>query len=228
MLLLLASEVLAIHFSVIDGKLDCPKINNGMLCARSIEKSLIKKHSFIQRMTDKSLRVVLPTGGEKQFNDVRFPMHYDEQFDVNEVIVFSAIEYIAEYGYLILARHYLEDSGYSLLHLATGAVRTLPGYPLFSPDGRYVVVAERDLMAGYVPNTLQIYRVTGSFTLVYDARPTGWGPDNVSWLNATTVIFEKTTVPDTYFSDDEALRGRYRKEPATLQKIGAKWVLTLK
>ena len=203
----------AMHFSVIDNKYDCPEIHNSMECARSIENTLLEKYSFIQRITDKSLLVKFSMEGEKHFND--------------EEVSYSAIEYLEDFDYLVLVRQFWEGSGYGLLNMNTGDFYLLAGYPLFSPDGKYLVAVNQDLDAEYSPNTLQIYKVSPTVELVFDAKPTNWGPGRVSWLNENTVAFEKTMISDEYnpLSNNEAKREPYSREPSILSYAGDKWVM---
>ena len=186
-----------------------------MKYARSIESKLSEQHAFIQRKSDKSLNIVLPFNGIRTYSDGE--------------TLYSVLEYIEEHDYLVIHQQYWEGNAYALLNMKTGKFHEITGYPLFSPNGKYIAVVEKDLVAEYSPNTLQIYKAKHTLELVHDAKPKLWGPGKVKWKNNTSLSFLKTKYNDKHdpFSKSKELSARYIEVPATLELRDGVWDLTL-
>ena len=212
-LFFLAATSSATHFSAFEGKFDCPEVYNSKICARSIEGELSAQHAFIQRKSDALLHIALPRNKVQTFNDGE--THY------------SVLEFIEEHDYLVLHLQYWEGNSFALLNVKTGEFHEITGYPLFSPDGQYVVVAQKDLEAGYSPNTLQIYIADQTLKLVYDAKPSSWGPSEVKRLSNTLLSFTKTKYCESTIQTDvpEELSNPYIEESAILELRDGKWTL---
>lgn len=85
--------------------------------------------------------------------------------------------------YAVIGRFYYEGMSYGLLDRKTGLFSAICGYPLFSADGRWLACADMTTEDA----ALQILALDGigSPTIVFDALPTHWGVDDVSWASPT-------------------------------------------
>lgn len=82
------------------------------------------------------------------------------------------------------------EGGAYLLVFAGGALIDVAGPPLLSPDEARFATSHIDLVAGYDPNVLQIWRRTPAAARLELALTSDeWGPSDVRWTNDTTLTF---------------------------------------
>src|SRR5688572_8742536 len=175
---LLPGVALALDFSSFPGRHSCSDILNSMECARSLEAAL--KVPYVRRMSESIIQITLLNGSTVSLKDG----------NAETGISYTAVEVALQGRYVVVHRQFYEGSSYSLLDRSSGKVTDLAGYPVFSPDSRWVAVANADLDAGYSANTLQLYRHSdGRLSLAFDAKPAGWGPERVAWKSATQLSF---------------------------------------
>lgn len=185
-------------------RLECP---DSLIadCAENLEKHFNVAHPEITRRNpDESLSVQILSGRwvtpENQFS------LYD-----------YAIELLQDGRYLAILSFGEEDLFWKLLDRKTGATFRMEGYPLFSPDGRHVVSAERDEMN---LDALDVYEVRASgLARVFQAIPPtpSWFPERVCWVDNATIAYTRRAAEDTAGKlgtpESVALkRGRWRIE----------------
>jgi hypothetical protein len=179
-----ASGASAAHFSKVAGKFDCPDIANSLRCARFIETSL---HApFIRRQRSAELIVDLLNGQAYSFSDV------DREDSAAKY--YNALELSPDNRYVVIHCQFLEGDQFGLLDRKTGLFGTLDGYPVFSPDGRWLAVADGGENDAGV---LQIFAVTdGTFSLAFSAAPDKWWPEQVRWRSSSQLGYERASVTD--------------------------------
>lgn len=172
----------------------CPEsIRNSYECYRYRELQLSKRYGQYFYRKGKALNVRLTNGQVRSFTDVP----EDASHDVGTVKAYALIQNFPTVNYWLVAVQFYEGSSYLLLNGKNGTVTTIEGEALLSPDRRRFVVSNFDIEAGYSPNVLSIYRLTGAHPVQeFLVKPTEWGATDVAWKNATTVIFRKTSLAD--------------------------------
>lgn len=185
MLLLAASAAQAAHFSKMAGKFDCPDIGNSLNCARAIERSL---HVPFIHHDDGRLDIDLLNGRVYSLADVESEDHRARYYNVMELS--------ADRRYVVVHCQFVEGDQFGLLDRKTGMYTTLNGYPVFSPDGRWLAVAdggENDT------GVLQIFAVAnGSLNLAFSADPGKWWPEQVRWQSSRQLDYERATLTDPH------------------------------
>ncbi|MCO1334231.1 hypothetical protein MO867_07725 [Microbulbifer sp. OS29] len=175
-----------------DNKFDCPKIHNSLTCARAIEDRLLEELIFVSRTKPFQLALTLKNGETKVYTDFLVK----DRPTKNQA--FSALEQIND-SFLLIHRQLWEASSYILLDLDSGIEYLLSGYPLLSPQGIYLLVAEQDLDAGFNKNILKVYYLAGKFPkIIFEIEPENWGPDRVRWTTENTVEFSKKQFNSNY------------------------------
>ena len=180
------------QFGAVSGKFNCPGIGNAMRCAQSIESTL--PASVVRRPKPEQLDITLINGSVYSFVDVHQPdswqeTDFDQPTQHAEWVV--ALGLINSRRYAVIGRFYYEGMSYGLLDRKTGLFSAICGYPLFSPDRRWLVCADTTTENA----ALQILALdgTGSPTIVFDALPTHWGVDDVSWASPTRLTYSRVT-----------------------------------
>ncbi|WP_444928151.1 hypothetical protein ACJJI4_11445 [Microbulbifer sp. TRSA002] len=187
---------LGLHFSVFEDKFECIDIHNSLNCARSIESGLSDQVNHIQRTQPGHLTIALNSEKSLTYTDI-LPANSPA-----EHIAYSAIEQITD-NLLLIHQQLWEAHSYILLDLRNGHEYSLAGYPLLSPQGGYLFVAEQDLDAGFNENALQVYKLSeNTLDLLYELKPENWGPEQAYWTTENAVSFTQKQLNPNYFSNE--------------------------
>jgi len=203
------------------GLLNCPGISlfNPFPCTRATEKNL--NAPFVERVNDSLLVITLLNGGTKEFRDRAF----NPNESIVNVVGYSAISVTSDSRYVTLYRQFWEGGASSIMDRQTGVEFELDGFPTFSPDGQWVATVDADLAATFSPNVLRIYRVLPSgLSLVYDAKPDGWGPEawgavDALWTSPTSLQYMHAT----FECFENRHKSFYTCERKTLRYDGTQW-----
>lgn len=121
-------------------------------------------------------------------------------------------------GYLPSIRHHVVDVTYYeggavvLLHEQTGATTDVQGFPAVAPGGRRIATASVDLIAGYDPNHIRVWRVTDTHLELEWGLDGGtqWGASDPVWRGPHVVTFTRHTLPSHSADPDEVVRSPMR------------------
>jgi len=149
--------------------------------ARVLETLFLARFpQYAQREADQ-LVLTLFSGAEMRLQDVRAGSYETDR-------VYSFHGYLEPIGSFLIHVLLWEGDGYLLIDTQSGAQHWLDAPPLLSPNGQRFLTASMDVMAGYNPNRVQIYRVvTGSIELEWSLEPGDWGPAEAAWLDNQTI-----------------------------------------
>lgn len=109
--------------------------------------------------------------------------------------------YIKSIDQFLVAGNYYESYDYILIDRQTGASTKLMGEPNISPDGKYMVAGNTDLVAQFTDNGLQLFKNTPTPKLVAQKILQTWGPEEMKWRDNKT-IFVKANVTGEQTPDD--------------------------
>lgn len=117
-------------------------------------------------------------------------------------------------GYLPSIRHHVVDVTYYeggaviLLHEQTGATTDIQGFPAVAPGGRRIATASVDLIAGYDPNHIRVWRVTNTHLELEWGLDGGtqWGASDPVWRGPHVVTFTRHTLPSHSAGPDDTIR----------------------
>lgn len=201
LILLNTFNVSAAQWSAFPGRFNCPDVLNSNECARKIEDSL--RVEFIRRINDADLTLNLVGGALKTFAE--------------EGVWHSVLEVTPTGRYAILHRQYSEGAGFGLLDRVTGQYWKFGGYPVFSPNAKWLVVANTDLDASFSETVFQFYRVSAGEIAFYQGIEVGeWGPEQVRWISDSEIAFVEATNSCMAFNGTPC-------EHRSLQFIDAQW-----
>lgn len=191
----------------------CDTLTNSFDCARAIEGRLLPETDRASRHGD-TLALVLAAGDTLRL--------VDESGDHSDVVYYSYQGHWPPSGHYLVQRQYYEGAEHVLVHDSTGESTVIPDRPLLSPDGRRFAVLALDLVAGYGPNTLQLWRFEDSApTMEWETSPTQWGPTDGAWEDTTALRFTQRG-----FCSELGGTGRDMcQRPARLYRSGGNWHL---
>lgn len=118
-----------------------------------------------------------------------------EDYDLN--IAYEYMATLPAIGQWLLAVHLYEGGYYLLIDQRTGNKTRIWGPPAVSPNGRYFVCGNSDVLARYEPNGLQLWLADGRPQLLWQ-RETDWGVQEPRWLDNRSILFQQ----DFFDKDD--------------------------
>lgn len=167
-------------YNITEGKQEEFDAIAGMTTADSETQSIAKGQGLVRREGD-SLIFQLENGAQKVLlnnlsdNDAYAEYHYQGYLpDLKHWVVYNA-------GY--------EWFSYDLVSRRTGEVIHTIGIPQLSPDKKYFLCSNSDLVAGFTDNGIQLYENRQGSIRQLDFRVLEkWGPVGIKWKNADTLL----------------------------------------
>ncbi|MEY3201436.1 MAG: hypothetical protein RIR70_986 [Pseudomonadota bacterium] len=175
------------------------------LCGfRQDERRLLEAGGLVRRDNDQ-LQLPLSSPGEAL---VLVDVPADSK-DSDRVVYYSYAGFLPAINAYLVALAFWEGHGYFLINKRSGQKVYLSGYPEVSPDAKHVLSVSSDLIAGYSPNTVEVFSVSsGAFKSVAElklgsALPNGlikssWGLGIPRWINNQQAVMVKfcLEIPD--------------------------------
>lgn len=202
--------VLANHITQVEGKFECPELNNQQECAIKYEEEFLRGNKDIASREGRGWKVRLLNG-----QDFRIA-------DENER--YNLLELAGGGRFLVIRQQFHEGNTWHLLDRKIGVLTAIGGYPLFSSSETKFVAASEDLDAQYSDTVLDIYAVDANgisqeFRGV--ANPGAkWGPRKVRWRSNTVIDFSQTFLSPTSAAG-------YEEMPASIELTVSGWALKL-
>jgi hypothetical protein len=124
----------------------------------------------------------------------------DKEDDETAVAHYTYRGFIKSIGQFLVYGTYYEEYNYLLIDAETGDITHLWGMPVVSPDGKFFIAGNCDLVATFTPNGLQLFKSTHKPGLVGEKELVDWGPEELKWLDDKTLL-TKVKVSDTKSPD---------------------------
>lgn len=171
---------------------DCPH-GNLFRCAENFEAKLSKAHPEIFSRSDSKLVVTLRNGSKKTYTDTA-----DNEDQVTGKW-YNFVQYYPEIGYALIAIHYYEGGAYYFVNLSSGNEFKVAAFPVLSPDGKRIGVANTDLEANFTPNILAVYALNqNGLVTEFIEKPKDWGAESIRWITNEELSFTKNTPGPEY------------------------------
>lgn len=172
----------------------CKTINNSYDCARTIERqqmSELQTKEQSKNLVSRQLKLNLANNQIKIIEEspIKGPFY-------------SFREYFFDLGYLVFHIQYFEGDAYSMISKESAKEFILPGIPIPSPDKKKVLSTSYDLVAGYNPNSIQVWRVSPTDMtreMALEPQPVNWGPSDAIWIDDQTIHFTKNILTEENF-----------------------------
>ncbi|BAV04340.1 hypothetical protein SAMN05421788_11068 [Filimonas lacunae] len=149
--------------------------------------ALTRDSAWVTREAD-SLRFVVKNGNGGGFKN-------NDKTDGDDYVRYYYKGLLSDIGYYCVSAAYYESGETILVSQATGERVNVWDMPLISPDKKTFLCFSYDLVAGFVPNGIQLYTVNnGKAEQVADAELTRWGPGRMKWVDNKTLEGEYITL----------------------------------
>ena len=98
---------------------------------------------------------------------------------------------LSNINHWLILGYYYEWSQYEIVNCSNGKRTQVMGYPIFSPDGKYMVCGSLDESSEGI-NGIEFWRLKGtSLQLLLSRELTKWGPNRLAWAGSDTLIIER-------------------------------------
>jgi len=125
--------------------------------------------------------------------------------DTDEYAQYTYMGYIDAADQFLVFGGFYEWHNYLLIDGQTGDETVLWGKPAVSPDGKYIVNGNSDLVAQFTDNGMQLFTATHKPKVVGERSLKAWGPEEIKWADNKT-LFVKANVADEKSPDLEVTR----------------------
>ncbi|HEX2095340.1 MAG TPA: hypothetical protein VHG28_23290, partial [Longimicrobiaceae bacterium] len=132
----------------------CGSREDAEVCAAEVERAALARSGGRARRSGGRLEIAA-AGGRV------IPLANDTT-EGERYVRYRYREYLEEIGYHLVEVGFYEGGGFVLVSAATGDETHLHGSPVVSPDRARFVAVSVDLVAGYDPNGIQVWRLTGA------------------------------------------------------------------
>ena len=105
-------------------------------------------------------------------------------------------------GKYIVYSVYWEWYNYMLIDKGSGDTTVICGEPVLSPDKKFFICGNADLLAQFTFNGFELYENLPKPKLICQRELMKWGPQEIKWIAKNTLLV-KATVADTTIQDLE-------------------------
>jgi hypothetical protein len=159
-------------------------INDASTRPDSLEAQFIANDKRVSRTAD-GILFQLGTGHTKLMKENR-------DGESGDFAVYTFLESYDSIGHWLLKGSYNESFDYLLVDQKDGESTHLWGFPVISPDKKYILAGMLDLEAGFVPNGFQLFSISGAKPiLIWEKELADWGSDKLIWQSDNTVLAEQ-------------------------------------
>jgi hypothetical protein len=130
--------------------------------------------------------------------------------DIDNYSVYTFIQDMPQINQWLIMAYYYEAFGYVLIDKASGDSTMLYGMPVVSPDNKYMITFNQDMEAGFTFNGFQLFEIK-NFKPVQlgDKELYTWGPDNVKWKDAHTLLVQQSLTKDDFTTSERSIETEY-------------------
>ncbi len=148
--------------------------------------NIARAPSRVQRIGD-SLIFSLENGGQK--------ILVNNHSDNDDYAQFLFQAYLPETQHWLVLHNGYEWFSYEMVSARNGELISTIGVPQFSPDKKYFITANADLVAQFTDNGFELFEVRKDGPVeIYSGMPEKWGPVTIKWKAADTLVGEIKTV----------------------------------
>ena len=164
-------------------------IQNSAERAEYFEKIVLKEFKKKVKREGTTLSVRLSDNSWMVFSDV--------YSGTDQSMSFSFCYYYKKLGWYLLHIQYWEGDAYLMVNERSGKQILLDDLPIFSPNGKRIIVASLDLIAEYNPNSITAIDISNdSPKIIMRLTSNAWGASNVQWISNNEAFIEKNIYDD--------------------------------
>lgn len=189
----------------------CAGLKNSYKCAQAIEAGEVPLHyqSRVVRCRPGTLCIKLAN------KTIELS---DKAPNTDREINYSYVAFLPALKVHVLHTQFYEGIGFMVIHDESGQTANIMGYPIPAPDGTRFAARSMDLIAGYSPNGVEVWRIDGGRFQKEATFETEWGPASISWRSNEKMVLGK-------HCEDEQQPGRTKPcGKANLTLVGSRWV----
>jgi len=158
--------------------------------------------NYLKRDSDKVVRTGDTLRIKTKAKDV---LIVNNDSDTDEYAQYGYLGYNKDIDQYLVFGGFYEWHNYLLIDAKTGNQTVLWGKPVVSPNGKYIVSGNTDLVAQFTDNGIQLFESGNAPRVIGERTLQLWGPEEIRWSDAAT-LFVKANVADEKSPDLEVTR----------------------
>ncbi|MES2733277.1 MAG: hypothetical protein V4714_16130 [Bacteroidota bacterium] len=167
-----------------------PETDNYESMYKPVEQYLIEQENLPFNRVNNCWVIKLSSGKTTQLCDKSGKQAVDDYTGYKLIYYHSPVHF---YQFSV---SYYEEGENMLVNAETGEEFNVWNYAYLSPDHQRFIVCSYDLDAGFSPNGIQMWKVSGDkLVKEFELELPDWGPADPVWVNGKEVYF-KRIVPD--------------------------------
>lgn len=165
--------------------------------------NLLRDSSYVSRVGD-SLRLMTESGYVYLLNN---------SSDGDDLAHYTYLYFDQKINKYVISGSYWEAFDVVLIDKKTGEMMHVISIPTVSPNGKLALTSNKDLVAGFTLNGIELFDNTTTLKLIGTQELMDWGADDIKWLN-DSIVFMKGSVLDTtseYYEREECFKVTIKK-----------------
>lgn len=162
----------------------CIGLMNSYKCAQAIEAGevALRYQSRVARCRPGTLCIKLAT------KTIEIS---DKATNTDQELSYSYIAFIPALKVHVLHTQLYEGIRFMVIHDDSGQTTDTMGYPVPSPDNKRFATRSMDMIAGYSPNGVEVWRSESGRFHREATFETEWGPSSATWRTPERIVFGK-------------------------------------
>jgi hypothetical protein len=171
-------------------KEDFDKIPEPLRCDTSEKNNLFKDSAFVIRLGG---TLILNC---KDKETIVFKNNPKEGYE--EYADYTYLGKVPEINQYLILGSFHESFSYLLVNPLSGDTTFICGEPVFSPDKKYFICGNTDLIAAFVVNGFDLYEINDKkIKLVGRRELNKWGPEKIKWVDNSSLLVERSVLDTT-------------------------------
>jgi hypothetical protein len=131
----------------------------------------------------------------------------NDSTDGDNMAFYEFKSYIPEPGYIYIEGSHWEWTSDCYVNIKNGSETNFWNNPTMSPNKKMIIAYSYDLVAGFMPNGIQLYRIDSDTIIqIFETEITNWGPDEIKWESDTSIVIKRAKLDEKYKEHYDYLR----------------------
>lgn len=115
--------------------------------------------------------------------------------DGEDHVEYKYLGQLQDQGYYVISANFYEWYNYFLINELNGDTTVMRGLPVLSPNGKWILSGNADLVAGFTENGYELYRITNDGLMLLGTRELiTWGPEATYWKNDSELLVRRIVI----------------------------------
>ncbi len=187
---------------------DSLTINGKIYYLDSISKSTFQhvKNVLITKKPDTSILMIQKESLVIKAND-RIVVFKNDTTESEHSAFYNYKSFLPESGYIHIEGIHWEWTSDCFVNLKNGSETYFWDNPIISPNNKLLISYSYDLVAGFMVNGIQLYRIdTDTISNIFEIEIANWGPEEIKWDTDTSIVIKRAVLDQNMEASNDYLR----------------------